>query len=291
MNPVSARLRREGEALADPLPALLVEAERVATAVALGVHGRRKAGVGESFWQYRQHRVEDGAAQIDWRRSARGDSLFVRENEWEAAQSVWLWRDGRAGMDFSSGNGTPIKKARASVLMIALASLLMRGGERVAVLGESAQPRSGRLGFDRAARRLADGPGRADNFHVSAVAAHGRVVLASDFFEPLETWSERVGRLAGAGVSGALVQIVDPAEEVFPYEGRVKFIAPDGGEELVIGRAQSIKEAYRQRFEAHRAGLKDIARRAGWTFASSRTDKPAAEPLLALYAALAPQRR
>jgi len=91
-------LRREAEQAASRFPALLAEAEQVAASIAHGVHGRRRAGSGETFWEYRHHRPEDGARAVDWRRSARGDHFYVRETEWEAANAVYLWRDGSAGM-------------------------------------------------------------------------------------------------------------------------------------------------------------------------------------------------
>src|SRR5262249_30048253 len=80
-----AELRdRAGEAAA-VLPPLLVAAERVAVTVAQGVHGRRRVGQGETFWQFRHYESGDAAARIDWRESAKSQRLYVRETEWEAA--------------------------------------------------------------------------------------------------------------------------------------------------------------------------------------------------------------
>lgn len=289
--PRPARLRRDAQALAAPLPPLVVEAERIAATVALGVHGRRRPGMGETFWEYRRHRHEDGAARVDWRRSARSDALFVRENEWEAAQTILLWRDGRASMDFASTPGGPTKKDRAALLTIALAALLTRGGERVAVPGESAAPRAGRVGFERVSMRLAEGPGLPENLAPTLPTARGRLVIASDFLDPVEDWAARLRPFLAQGVTGALVQVVDPAEEDFPFEGRVVFLEPGGAEKLVIGRAQSVREGYRRRFIAQRAAVCDLARRSGWTFIAHRSDHPPADALLALHAALGEGRR
>lgn len=292
----SAALRREAEALAAPMPPLVAEAERIAATVQLGVHGRRRPGVGETFWEYRHHRREDGAARIDWRRSSRSHHLFVRENEWEAANSVWLWRDGRDGMEATWGpqirsSGRTTKKHRASVLLIALASLLSRGGERVAVMGESAMPRAGRVGFSRVAIRLADGPGDIAAVAPTQLARRGRIVLASDFYEPFGTWRERLATLAAAGAHGAILQVTDPEEEEFPFKGRALFRAPGGGREKLFGRAESVRAQYRRIYRAHRAALADLARSAGWSFVTSRTDQPAAEALLRLWTSLAPEPR
>jgi uncharacterized protein (DUF58 family) len=111
----------------------MVAADHLASSVSLGVHGRRKTGMGESFWQFRRYAPTDAISRIDWRQSAKSQHLFVREREWEAAQTVWFWRDSGAGMDFKSGSVS--KRERADLLLLALASLLVRGGERVGLMG------------------------------------------------------------------------------------------------------------------------------------------------------------
>src|SRR5260370_30705178 len=128
-------VQHRAEELAAALPPLLVAAERVATTVAQGVHGRRRVGQGESFWQFRQYEPGDAAQRIDWRESAKSQRLYVRETEWEAAQSVWLWRDASPSMDYASAASLPSKRARADLLLVALAALLTRGGERTTMLG------------------------------------------------------------------------------------------------------------------------------------------------------------
>ena len=148
----SGNLQYEAEALGASLPPLLVDAERLASAVSLGVHGRRKAGMGESFWQFRRYRQEDSSTVIDWRQSAKSQHLFVREREWEAAQSVWFWCDTSAGMRFASGPVT--KSERAKLIALALASLLVRGGERVALYGDAHAPASSRAALRRIGHTL-----------------------------------------------------------------------------------------------------------------------------------------
>src|SRR5476651_2667368 len=108
-------LQHEADGLGAGLPPLMVAAERLAASVSLGVHGRRRAGIGESFWQFRRYQNED-AARIDWRQSAKSQHLFVREREWEAAQTVWFWRDASANMSFQSGAVS--KRGRADLLLL-----------------------------------------------------------------------------------------------------------------------------------------------------------------------------
>ena len=278
------QLRREAERLAAPFPTLLAEAERVAAIISQGDHGRRRAGTGETFWQYRNYDVSDTAQSIDWRRSARGDDVFVRETEWEAANTVYFWRDGSPGMDWSSKDGLPTKKDRASVLCMAMASLLMRAGERCAVVGESERPRAGKIGLTRLVHRIARSPGDTTSLDAK-LPKHAKMMIVSDFLEGADVWAERLARLSARPVSGLLVQVVDPAERVFPYRGRMKMRLP-GLEPLLIGRAERAAERYRIKFEAHCSALEDVVRRIGWPLVTHQTDQPATLALTAVHRVL-----
>ena len=293
----AAQLRDAGDAAAAALPPLLVAAERVASTVAQGVHGRRRVGQGETFWQFRQYEPGDAASRIDWRESAKSARLYVRETEWEAAQSVWLWRDPSPSMAYSSaeylgGARWPDKRERAELLLVALASLLVRAGEHLAVLGTGNPPISGRLALSRVADAVArDTPPGAGLPEFEPLPRFGQLVLFGDFLEPLETVNAAVGRFAAAGLKGHLLQIVDPAEEDLPFDGRVRFAGVEEADEIVISRVESVRGDYAERFRRHRLGLAAIARAFGWSFGWHRTDRPPHLALLALYGALTADRR
>ena len=265
-------------------------AERLATATALGVHGRRRAGMGETFWQFRRYQPEDASTAIDWRQSAKSQHLFVREREWEAAESVWFWRDGSAGMNFSSSPNLPTKVERASVLALALASLLVRGGERVGLLGGGYPPSTGRMALRRIAQSLSHATA-GDMPPASVASRNSAIVWLSDFLAPFEQIEARMRALAHAGAHGFLVQVSDPAEEDFPYQGRVRFESPTArDEDTTFGRAETVRTGYRARFTAHVESLGQLARRLGWSFTRHRTDRSPQTALIALYAALGGER-
>jgi len=279
-------LRDEAEKLASGLPPLLVEAERLAATVALGVHGRKKAGMGESFWQFRRYRPEDEASAIDWRQSARSQHLFVREREWEAAQAVWFFRDGSARMDYASGKIS--KRARADLLTLALSSLLLRGGERIGMLGSPRAASSSRIALTRMASELENATGELPP-HLGR-AQHAEIVWLSDFLSPLDEIEAMIKEMSGEGLSGHLVHIADPAEADFPFSGRVRFESVDSDEKEILGRAESAGPAYRARFAAHGEAVANLARAHGWSCLFHRTDKQPATALIALYAMLAGDR-
>src|SRR5215472_14032081 len=119
----------QGRTLAATMPRLVLEARRVAATMIHGLHGRRRAGSGENFWQYRRFVSGEAASRVDWRRSARDDHLYVRELEWEAAHTVWLWPDRSPSMVFASQLAHDTKLYRALVIALALAEILVEGGE------------------------------------------------------------------------------------------------------------------------------------------------------------------
>jgi uncharacterized protein (DUF58 family) len=298
--PAAAPLRDRAEQAAATLPPLLVAAERVATTVAQGVHGRRRVGQGETFWQFRQYEPGDAATRIDWRESAKSQRLYVRETEWEAAQSVWLWRDPSSSMDYTSagyiaGAGWPTKRDRAELILMALASLLVRGGERLTLLGSGVAPMTGRVALSRLVQLIERGPeGSAASTGMPTfepLPRMGQLVLIGDFLAPLERINAAVGQFAGAGLKGHLLQIADPAEEDLPFAGRVRFEGVEEPDELVISRVETVREDYARRFREHRHALADIARAVGWTIGYHRTDRAPHLALLALHAALSPDRR
>ena len=287
-----AAIRRQAEEAGARLPPLLVAAERVAATVAQGVHGRRRVGQGETFWQFRRYEPGDSAQRIDWRQSAKREHVYIRENEWEAAESVWLWQDRSPSMRYASHDALPQKGDRASVLTLALASLLVRGGERVALLGTGAPPTSGRAVLERFAATISRPDESARSLPaIERLPRHARVVLTGDFLSPADEVERVIRGFAVEGVTGHIVQIVDPAEETLPFAGRVRFEGLEGEGAALIGRVETVRAEYVELIAAHRAAIAEAARRLGWTFIAHHTDRAPHTALLALYQSLSEPRR
>lgn len=278
-------LQREAHGLADRLPDLLVEAKRISATVTHGIHGRRRAGPGETFWQFRQLQVNDSAQLIDWRRSASTDHLYVREREWEAAHTLWLWCNLSRSMDFKSHLSKSTKRDRAVVLMLASAELLARSGERVGLLGVTV-PTSSRKAATKLAETMASPKfhdiGEESQPPKARLSRFSSAVLFSDFLDPIDTIRSHIEALASSGVAGHLIQVLDPAEETLPYDGRTEFLSPDGSMRWLADRVETMRKRFQDKMAAHRAEVIDIATRLGWTFMVHHTDRPASEPLLAL---------
>jgi len=274
-------LQHEADGLSAGLPPLMVQADHLAASVSLGVHGRRRAGIGESFWQFRRYASPDSSSDIDWRQSAKSQHIFVREREWEAAQTVWFWRDASANMSFKSGAVS--KRARADLLLLSLASLLVRGGERVGFMGMEGAPAASRLALTRIGRAMF-GKGQGSLPPQVPMTRGNQLVWFSDFLE--EGAFDAMKRLSHLGVEGHLVRIIDPAEEDFPFSGRTRFESPLGEGAEIFGRAERIRTAYRARFTAHGERIAQSATRLGWTCTVHRTDHAPQASLIALHAAI-----
>ena len=282
---ITAVRRADGESrtLAASLPRLVLEARRVAANVIHGLHGRRRAGTGENFWQYRRFISGEPSQNVDWRRSARDDHLYVREHEWEAAHTVWIWPDRSPSMAFASKQARDSKLERALIVTFALAELLVAGGERVGIPGLM-NPTASRNVIDKMAQAMmhddADRVSLPPSFVPSALA---EIVVLSDFWSPISDIRNTLAGLSASGAHGTLVQIVDPAEETFPYSGRIEFIEPEGHGVITAGRAESWARDYVERVALHRDQIRAETNRLDWLFSTHTTDRSAAELLLFLH--------
>lgn len=281
-----ARLRSDAEALAQPFPPLLAAAEHLASSVLLGEHGRRRAGMGDEFWQYRASMPGDERRMIDWRRSARSDQEFVREKEWQAAQSVMIWVDPARSMAFTSGKH-PEKAHAARMLALAASVLLVRAGERVGLTSLAAPPRSGQLQLLRLAAALSeDSDEEYGAPELRGILHHSRAVFVSDFLGDLGPIEAALTKAADRDVKGAICQVLDPAEEAFPFDGRTIFESMGGTISHETLKAGDLRDRYLDRLAERKARLAELARRTGWQYHLHHTDQSATAALLWLHGAL-----
>lgn len=273
-------------ALAARLPNLVVAAREIASSVVHGVHGRRVAGIGETFWQFRPFVAGESATGIDWRRSARDDRIYVREREWEGAHTIWIWIDRSPSMAFVSKLALQSKLDRGLVLGLAAADLLVHGGERVGLIGLT-RPVATRGIIGRFAEAMI-AEERAPHFTPAELPVNmtlpprNQAILFSDFLSDPGDIAEKIRVLSARGARGHLVMIADPSEETFPFTGHTEFMDVDSAARLRVGQAESFRGDYISRLAAHREAIMAAARRRGWSFLPHRTDRPASEVLLAL---------
>lgn len=282
---LSPDLRVRAETLGQALPALLAEAENLAATLMLGEHGRRRAGQGDEFWQYRPAHQGDAARSIDWRRSARSDAHFIREREWQAAQSVTLWVDSAKSMTFSGDTNRAPKGDRARLLALALSVLLLRGGERVGLSGQTPKPGRAQL-LELLAALDADSAADYGTPDISGMVSHSRAVFLSDFLGNLDPLQAALTAAADRGVRGSLIQVLDPTEEDFPFQGRTVFESMQGSLRHETQSAADLRNRYLERLAERKDQLTKLARAVGWHYHCHHTGQPAQTALLWAYNAL-----
>jgi uncharacterized protein (DUF58 family) len=194
-------------------------------------------------------------------------------------------------MRWRSKRSLPEKRDRADLVALALASLLVRAGERVAVLGTGERPISGKVALDRLAQRILDRPepmaAAGDLPAFEALPRHAALIMIGDLLAPLEALDRFVRRYAAGGVRGYLFQVLDPAEQHLPYSGRTRFEGLEEEGHLLVKRAESVRADYIEKMAEHQAGLADIARASGWNYTLHLTDQAPEAALLRLYVHLA----
>ncbi|MEO0943352.1 MAG: DUF58 domain-containing protein [Pseudomonadota bacterium] len=285
----AAHLRQEAEALAGPLPPLLAAAEHLASSVMTGAHGRRRVGQGDEFWQYRPSHAGDEARMIDWRRSARADdALFVREKEWQAAQSVMLWLDMGQSMRFASQPALPTKAHEAARLALALSVLLIRGGERVGLANIGLPARAGQVQLMRLTTAMAEEEDGADYAvpEMRAAPPRSRAVFVSDFMGDVAALERAITGAADRGINGVLLQVLDPQEEAFPFDGRTIFESVGGTLSHETLKAGDLRDRYLDRLAERKDTLRRLTKATGWQFHTHHTGQSASAALLWLYTAL-----
>ena len=282
-----AQLRVRSEAEAATLPPLLARAEHLAGTVLLGEHGRRRAGMGDDFWQYRPAQPGDRRRSIDWRRSAKSDGQYVREREWQIAQSVMFWVDQAASMRFSSDKNTPEKIDRARLVALAGSILLLRGGERVGLTGGTLPPKRG----EHQLVQMAEAFSRDDDSDYAVPEArlmlpHARAVFFSDFLGDPDPIEAALTKAADRGVRGLLIQVLDPSEEAFPFQGRTIFQSVGGTMQHDTLKAGDLRDRYLERLAKRKDWLRHLTQSTGWQYLLHHTTDPAQSALLWMYSAL-----
>lgn len=291
--PSPVDLHLQAQSLASAAPALLARAQDLARTVIIGSHGRKRAGTGEDFWQYRQAQAGDPARAIDWRRSAKFDLSFVQDKEWQIAQTVQLWVDPAASLHYASLPALPTKAERARLLGLALMIGLARGGERTGLAGKALPARRGMGHLGHMAALLTHAKAQADygTPDLSGMAPRAKQVLISDFLGGMAALEDALSHAVGQGAKGVLLQVLDPAETSFPFKGRTIFESI-GVTQLGTGlrhetlEAADLRQAYLERLAERQDHLSRLALQAGWHFRTHVTDQPPAPALMALHDAL-----
>ena len=276
--PLSLLRQHAQDSIAD-LPALKDAATKAAAHILHGVHGQKKAGGSETFWQFREYTDSDRPQDIDWRQSGKTEHIYVREKELQTPQSIYFWANLSASMDFQSDTALHSKLEASQILSLALAMLFRRGEERIGVLGqnrvgnsEDALDRIGRALLSTDDNSLPDGK----------TPSNSSAILCSDFLDDPNEIEAAFTSLAGKNVRGIIIQILDPAELKLPYDGHHIFHDTSRADHK-IDNVASIRDAYQDKIAAHLKAVEALTHAYGFSYTLHVGDQPLEETLTRIW--------
>lgn len=275
----SFSIREHAEVAAAQLPAMHMRAEKAAMHAVHGVHDKRKSGGHEKFWQYREYADSDRPQDIDWRQSAKGDHIYVREKEYQTPQSFYFWCARHAGMNFQSSSALYSKLQAAQILSLGLAILVQRSNEQIGFLGMKRVGHSTAM-IDLIGQRLQEDDKAA--LPEGIIPAHSMPVLCGDFLSPMDAIADSLAAYQERCAHLTLIQVLDPAEIALPYSGHVVFEGL-GGEQHSIDNVGAVRDAYRERMRRHLQSVQDLCTEHGWTYCFHRTDTAPSDTLFDIW--------
>lgn len=264
---------------ADKLPDILAQAKQIAHSIMAGWHGRKQAGDGDVFWQFRAYNQQESTKYIDWRRSAKDNALTIKEQEWQAAISFWLWADNSTSMHFRSKAAPFLKQEKALILILALAEILARSGERVGYPSISKAQASKKSAEIIAARLQQEKPTNPMP-PLDKISNGSNFIIASDFLLPIDKISDMINKLASRNITGMFIHIIDPAEINFPFAGHTEFSDMQGDNKIIFGRAQNIKQEYEKLFTKHKQQIENLCKKVGWFYIAHQTNESTQNSLI-----------
>lgn len=261
-----------------------------------GPHLQRRAGSGTEFWQYREYRDGDAAHTVDWRKSARSDTHYVREREWEKAQTVSLWLSNAPDMQFKHKKSAHSKYHYGAILTYIAAAKFLHAGERLSLLGSPIQNRQSAASLHELSAYLAhqDVTDKTTEQSALKTAQHSIPILLADFWDEPAALDKQLAALNAQNHTGLLIQIVDPAELSLPYKGRVllDYIGEKSSDDLstskfTINKIENTRAEYCARIKDHCDAIAAVAAKQGYRSLCISTDTDFAEATRAIYTALA----
>ncbi|UYH51500.1 DUF58 domain-containing protein [Candidatus Kirkpatrickella diaphorinae] len=269
------------------LPALLLQAQNVVSRLESGTHRRRRAGMGQDFWQFRLAQPHEPSRHIDWRQSARSRQLWVRQKEAETQRSLALWCDVSASMQWRFRARLPIKRDVAFIAALALGGAALKGGENVALIAHGVKAHNFRtaraltaLGERLVAHQQAQIPEAGD------VPPSSEMVLISDFLWSVDQIEEALAGLSPLARHLHLICVLDPAEISLPIRGFTALTDSSSAVRHRMSIDDDVARIYEKALHQHLDALRDFVVQRGGSFTLMPTNDDVASILRPLHARL-----
>ena len=270
-------MRLKAEELSNKIPSLYVKADRIANTIWEGMHNRNKDGLGDNFWQFRKYEYGDPAHLIDWKKTAKSNETFIQEKELQTLQNFVIWRDTSRSMDFRSSESIDTKLYRANLFTLTLTIILSKSGENIVLNGLKSELLKGGNAVNFVSNQINEKV--TDSFksspNINEIKNNSDVILIGDFLNNINETEKTIKELSNRGINGIIIQILDPAERFFPYKGRINFNGLEGEKNILIGKAESVRNDYKKAIKIHIEKLEKLTTSYSWKYILDNSDQDA----------------
>ena len=270
-------MRLKAEELSNKIPSLYVKADRIANTIWEGMHNRNKDGLGDNFWQFRKYEYGDPAHLIDWKKTAKSNETFIQEKELQTLQNFVIWRDTSKSMNFRSSESIDTKLYRANLFTLALTIILSKSGENIVLNGLKTELLKGSNAVNFVSNQINEKV--TDSFksspNINEIKNNSDVILIGDFLNNINETEKTIKELSNRGINGIIIQILDPAERFFPYKGRINFNGLEGEKNILIGKAESVRNDYKKAIKIHIEKLEKLTTSYSWKYILDNSDQDA----------------
>lgn len=238
------------------LPDLLLRADKLANILHTGSHGRKKSGLGERFWQFRGYHHGDDIKRIDWRQSAKSDALYIRQSEWEAAQTALFWLDTRKSMFVKSKPSLFSKYEAACLIASTLALATIKAGENIFNLNAPEVPanHTAKTCHQHARYWLSAEESKdivLPHLTIPKSLKNGCAIILSDGWDDLNEIGHMLKNLRQKCDKVLFIQIHDPIELNLDLSGAIEFEDFSKTDTSLFQNVTDIRSAYKDRVREH----------------------------------------
>ena len=235
-----------------------------------GISKQKKRGSGEEFWDYKNYNFGDSIRNIDWKKSAKQGNFLIKYNEVENSKRIWIWKDSSVSMNYKFYKNTESKIERATILSIILLDIFLRSGEKVGIVGSKIGIKNGTESFlDLSSAILNDKCDMSDK----RIKKGDFVIFISDFIDKINITRKKLISLSNNTYKALLIQILDPSELSFPFEGRKQFYDPKSGIHKLLNRSEKMRLIFQHKVKQHNDELEKICKKLGWKFIRNITNE------------------
>lgn len=251
-----------------------------------GLHKSPYHGFSIEFAEHREYVPGDDLRYVDWKVFGKSDRIYLKQYEEETNFACYILLDTSESMAYKSEQAAVSKLEYGQYVAAALSYLILQQQDAVGLATyDSAVRTFVRAGshpshLKQLCHTLDKSPAAGESsmgpiFHDLAerIRKRGLVVIISDLFDDLTSLMMGLKHLRHRRHEVVVMQVIDPAEQDFPFQDATLFKGLEGLPEQMT-EPRSLRAAYRREFENFlleaRRGCRDLH----MDYVLMRTDQP-----------------